>query len=68
MRRAELLEVPEIDGLKSVPSWLRGHGHLSEAEAQQLARSGRALEHLPTVAAAFADGRVTAGSRPGRWR
>ena len=58
VRRAELLEVPEIDGLKSVPSWLRGHGHLSEAEAQQVVRTGRALEHLPVVAAG-------SGAKPG---
>jgi len=42
-------------------SWLRGHGHLSHAEAARLVRSGRALEHLPATAAAFAEGAITAG-------
>ena len=41
-------------------SWLRGHGRLSPAAAHRLVGTGRALEHLPAVAAAFADGRVTA--------
>ena len=41
-------------------SWLRGHGRLSAAAAGRLVRTGRALEYLPAVAAAFADGRVTA--------
>jgi len=39
---------------------LRGHGLLSSAAAHRLVVSGRALEHLPAVAAAFAAGRVTA--------
>src|SRR3954471_13603381 len=41
-------------------SWLRGHGLLSSAAAHRLVVCGRALEHLPAVAAAFAAGRVTA--------
>src|SRR3954471_23953653 len=41
-------------------SWLRGHGRLSDSAAHRLVISGRALEHLPAVTAAFAAGRVTA--------
>jgi hypothetical protein len=41
-------------------SWLRGHGRLSPSNAHRLVATGRALEHLPVVAAAFAEGRVTA--------
>src|SRR3954465_6317593 len=59
-RRAELAEAPEHDGLKSMQSWLRGHARFSPAAAGQLVRHGRALESLPAVAAAFADGAVTA--------
>src|SRR4051812_23850919 len=61
VRGCELTQAAECDGLKSMPSWLRGHGHLSHAEAARLVRSGRALEHLPAAAAAFADGALTAG-------
>jgi hypothetical protein len=42
-------------------AWLRGHAHLSHAEAGRVVRSGRALEHLPATAAAFAEGAITAG-------
>ena len=58
--RAELAQAPEHDGLKSMPSWLRGHCRLSPADATRVVRNGRALEHLPAVAAACADGQVTA--------
>ncbi len=60
-RQCELAQAPEHDGLRSMPSWLRGHGHLSPTEAGRLVRIGRALESLPAVAAAFAAGAVTAG-------
>jgi hypothetical protein len=60
VRAAELQQAPEDDGVKSMQSWLRGHGRLSPAAAGQLVRNGRALGHLPAVAAAFADGAVTA--------
>jgi hypothetical protein len=59
-RRAELAQAPEHDGLVSMPSWLRGHCRLSPAEAKRVVRNGRTLEHLPMVAAACADGQVTA--------
>src|SRR4051794_19784850 len=61
VRAGELTGAAEFDGLKTMQSWLRGHGHLSGAEAARLVRSGQAVEHLPAVAAAFAQGAVTAG-------
>jgi hypothetical protein len=51
----------EFDGLKSMASWLRGHGHLAAAEAGRVVRAGRALAALPAVAAACAAGAVTEG-------
>ena len=60
VREAELTQAPEHDGQASMQSWLRGHARLSPAAAGKLVRTGRALEHLPAVAAAFADGRLTA--------
>src|SRR3712207_3381740 len=60
VRACEVTGAAGHDGLKSMPSWLRGHGHLAPAEASRLVRSGRALAHLPAVAAAFADGVLTA--------
>ena len=60
VRAAELQQAPEDDGLKSMQSWLRGHGRLSTGAAGQLVRIGRALDHLPALASAFADGAVTA--------
>jgi Domain of unknown function (DUF222) len=60
VRRAEYVQAPEHDGLKSMASWLRGHQRLSPAAANQIVRNGRALEHLPAVAAACAEGVVTA--------
>ncbi len=60
VRAAELQQASEDDGVKSMRSWLVGHGRLSPAAAGQLVRNGRALDHLPALAAAFADGAVTA--------
>ncbi|WNV77905.1 HNH endonuclease signature motif containing protein [Geodermatophilus sp. DSM 44513] len=50
----------EHDGLTTMGSWLRGHGHLSDSEAARVVRAGRALGQLPVMAAAFAAGEVTA--------
>ena len=61
MRECERTGAAELDGLKTMASWLRGHGHLTPAEAARVVRSGRALEHLPATAAAFAEGAITAG-------
>src|SRR4051795_8249060 len=60
VRRAELTQAAEHDGLKTMSSWLRGHCRLSPAAAGQLVRNGRALEQLPAVAAAHAAGAVSA--------
>jgi hypothetical protein len=60
VRRAELAQAPEHDGMKTMASWLRGHARLSNAAAGQVVRNGRALDHLPAVAAAHAAGDITA--------
>jgi hypothetical protein len=60
VRTAELTQAAEHDGLKSMAWWLRGHLRLSPGAARQIVRNGRTLEHLPAVAAACADGLVTA--------
>jgi hypothetical protein len=60
VRAADLAGGAELDGLKTMPSWLRGHGHLSPSAASTLVRNGRALDFLPAVAAAFTAGVVTA--------
>src|SRR3954449_10583056 len=60
VRRAELTQAPEHDGLKTMASWLRGHARLSPAAAGQLIRNGRALEFLPAVAAGCTAGVITA--------
>src|SRR3954471_18309597 len=60
VRRAELAQAPEHDGLKTMASWLRGHVRLSPAAAGQLIRNGRALEFLPAVAAGSAAGVISA--------
>src|SRR3954447_14441927 len=62
VRRAELAQAPEHDGLKTMQSWLRGHVRLSPAAAGQLVRNGRALEFLPVVAPGCAAG-VTAAEQ-----
>jgi hypothetical protein len=61
VREAEVSGAAEVDGLKTMTSWLRGHGHQSEIEAARVVRAARALEHLPGMAAAFAAGAVTGG-------
>jgi hypothetical protein len=48
------------DGQKTAQSWLRGHCRLSKTAASQVVRNGRALEQLPSVAAAHAAGALTA--------
>jgi hypothetical protein len=60
VRECELTGAAETDGLKTMQSWLRGHAHLAPGEAARVVASGRALEHLPAVAAGFADGTITA--------
>jgi Domain of unknown function (DUF222) len=60
VREGELTQAAEHDGLKTMQSWLRGHARLSPGAAHRLVGNGRALEHLPAVAASFAGGRITA--------
>jgi hypothetical protein len=60
VRTADLAQAPEHDGIKNMRSWLRGHARLSPTAIGQILRTGRAIEALPAVAAAFADGRMTA--------
>jgi hypothetical protein len=60
VREAEVMQACEHDGLKTMASWLYGHGHLSRRAATRLVRDGRALGQLPAVAAGFADGVITA--------
>src|SRR4051795_5282952 len=59
-RAAELAQAPEHDGLKSMPSWLKGHGRLSGRAAKGVVRTGRVLEQLPAVAAGCAAGGISA--------
>ncbi|SDE85170.1 protein of unknown function [Blastococcus fimeti] len=60
VRQCELAGAAEHDGKASMASWLRGHHRLSQGEAGRLVRSGRALEALPSLAAAASAGAVTA--------
>ncbi|MGZ4643950.1 MAG: DUF222 domain-containing protein, partial [Blastococcus sp.] len=60
VREADVVQAAEHDGLKTMASWLTGHGHLSRRAAARLVRDGRALAQLPAVAAGFADGAITA--------
>jgi|tagenome__1003787_1003787.scaffolds.fasta_scaffold20951428_2 hypothetical protein len=59
-RVAELAQAPEHDGLRSMPSWLKGHGRLSGRAAKTVVRTGRVLERLPAVAAGCAAGVISA--------
>lgn len=60
VRRAELSQAVEHDGLTSMTSWLRTHTRLSEGAARRLVGSGRALEALPAVEEVFAAGAISA--------
>jgi hypothetical protein len=60
VREAEVMQAAEHDGLKTMGSWLQGHGHLSATAASRLVATGRALAKLPAVATAFAEGAITA--------
>jgi hypothetical protein len=59
VRIADATQACEHDGQKTMRSWLRGHARLSPAAAGQVVRTGRVLDRLPAVAAAFAAGSVT---------
>jgi len=60
VREAEVSGGPEVDGAKTMRSWLIGRGGLTPSAASQLVRVGRALPHLPAVSARFADGAINA--------
>ena len=60
VRRCDVIQAAEHDGLASMASWLRGHVRLSAGEVRRLIGNGRVLERLPAVAAGFADGHITA--------
>ncbi|SDF79748.1 protein of unknown function, partial [Blastococcus aurantiacus] len=60
VRQCELAGAADHDGKASMSAWLRGHHRLSPGEASRLVRNGRALEQLPSLAAAAAAGAVTA--------
>jgi hypothetical protein len=59
VRVAENRQAFEHDGMRSPQAWLRGHCRLSNAAACQVVRNGRALEQLPIVSAAHAEGQLT---------
>ncbi|MGY1764692.1 DUF222 domain-containing protein, partial [Geodermatophilus sp. SYSU D00779] len=59
VREAEVSGAAQVDGLTTMGCWLRGHGHLSVAEAARVVRTGRARAHLPGLAATLAAGHVT---------
>jgi hypothetical protein len=60
VRQCELAGAAEVDGKASMAAWLRGHVRFPASAANSLVRNGRALEHLPAVAAAFAAGAISA--------
>ncbi|WP_308010425.1 DUF222 domain-containing protein [Blastococcus sp. LR1] len=60
VRQCELADAAEFDGKATMISWLRGHARFSQSAANTLVRNGRALEHLPAVAATFAAGAISA--------
>ena len=60
VRVGDLIQAPERDGQKTMKSWVRGHLRLSARESHRLVANGRALEQLPALAAACAQGAVSA--------
>jgi hypothetical protein len=58
-RECDTTGAAEHDGLTTTASWLRGHARYSGPAAAQLVAAGRALDHLPAVAAAYAAGALT---------
>jgi hypothetical protein len=60
VRSAERREAHRADGMPTMKAWLTGHCRMAGSEAVGLVRAGRRLEHLPQLAAAYADGRVSA--------
>jgi hypothetical protein len=60
VRKVDLTQAVEHDGLKSTKSWLRTHAGLSDAAARRLVESGRALEALTAVQQVFDAGAISA--------
>jgi hypothetical protein len=56
----EARQVQQADGMVAMKAWLTGHCRLSGREAAALVRDGRRLAELPTLAAAYSAGEVTA--------
>ncbi|MGY1704186.1 DUF222 domain-containing protein [Geodermatophilus sp. SYSU D00697] len=60
VRAADRRESHRHDGAVSMKAWLRGSCRLAPAEATAIVSAGRRLDQLPTTAAAFAAGQLTA--------
>src|SRR5688572_8828871 len=60
VRAAENHRSAEYDGLKTMRSWLRTHTRIPDGAAKRLLETGRALQSLPAVEAAFAAGSIGA--------
>ncbi|MCU1670651.1 MAG: hypothetical protein JWP40_3578, partial [Blastococcus sp.] len=60
VRRAELAQAAEHDGLTTMGSWLRSHCRQSGSAIARLVTVGRVQEALPAVAAACAAGQISA--------
>jgi hypothetical protein len=60
VRAADRREAHTVDGAASMKAWLRGTCHLAPAEATAMVSTGRRLEQLPSTAATFAAGEITA--------
>ncbi len=61
VRSADKAVAHQVDGAVSMKAWLRGNLRLDPAEATAIVTTGRRLEQLPELAAAFAAGEVSAG-------
>ena len=57
---SERRQVHKADGMGTMKAWLTGHLRMSGKEATGYLRAGRRLEQLPELAAAFAEGAVSA--------
>src|SRR3954467_834072 len=60
VRRCEVTQAAEHDGLAPRPWWPRGHARLRAGGVRRLIGNGGALDQLPQLAAGFAAGAITA--------
>jgi hypothetical protein len=60
VRRAELAQAAEHDGLTTMGSWLRAHCRQSGSAITRIVTAGRVQQALPAVAAACAAGQISA--------